>query len=73
MAMGQQNNEGTPEEKYKRAMQDPEVQKIMGDPVMQTILKQMQEDPAAARDHLKNPVIASKIQTLINAGIISTR
>ncbi len=31
-------------------MQDPEVQKIMSDPVMQTILKQMQEDPMAAKE-----------------------
>lgn len=54
-------------------MEDPEVQQIMGDPVMQTILKQMQEDPNASRDHLKNPIIAAKIKTLINAGIISTR
>ncbi|KAI8609155.1 putative heat shock protein [Chytriomyces sp. MP71] len=61
------------EETLKRAMNDPEVQKIMGDPVMQSILQQMQEDPAAARDHMKNPQIAAKIRTLINAGIISTR
>lgn len=72
-ALGQANNEGTNEEKYARAMQDPEVQKIMGDPVMQTILKQMQEDPRAAQDHMKNPGIAAKIRVLVNAGIIQTR
>ncbi|KAJ3268167.1 Hsp90 cochaperone [Terramyces sp. JEL0728] len=59
------------EEKRKRAMSDPEVQKVLGDPVMQSILQQMQQDPKAAQDHLKNPVIAQKIQTLVNAGIIS--
>ncbi|KAJ3003097.1 UNVERIFIED_CONTAM: hypothetical protein HDU68_005883, partial [Siphonaria sp. JEL0065] len=64
---------GDREEILARAMQDPEVQKIMGDPVMKTILQQMQEDPAAARDHMKNPTIAAKIRTLINAGIIQTR
>ena len=37
---------------------------------MQQILKQMQEDPNAARDHLKNPVIAAKIRTLVNAGVL---
>jgi stress-induced-phosphoprotein 1 len=73
MNQGQQDDGSTPEEKYKRAMQDPEVQKIMGDPVMQSILKQMQEDPKAAQDHMKNPAIYAKIKTLINAGIISTR
>ncbi|KAJ3070310.1 Hsp90 cochaperone [Podochytrium sp. JEL0797] len=64
---------GNREEIMARAMQNPEVQQIMGDPVMKSILQQMQEDPAAARDHMKNPVIAAKIRTLINAGIIQTR
>ncbi|KAI9341752.1 activator of Hsp70 and Hsp90 chaperone [Obelidium mucronatum] len=68
-----QSGGGDREEILARAMQDPEVQKIMGDPVMKTILQQMQEDPAAARDHMKNPAIAAKIRTLINAGIIQTR
>ncbi|KAJ3256956.1 Hsp90 cochaperone [Boothiomyces macroporosus] len=61
----------TDEEKRRRAMSDPEVQKILGDPVMQSILQQMQQDPKAAQDHLKNPIISQKIQTLVNAGIIS--
>ncbi|KAI8904363.1 hypothetical protein EDD86DRAFT_213225 [Gorgonomyces haynaldii] len=73
LANGQDNENLTPEQRYKKAMQDPEVAKIMSDPIMQQILQQMQEDPKAARDHLKNPAIAAKIQTLINAGIISTR
>ena len=38
------------EETLKKAQSDPEVQQILGDPVMQTILRQMQEDPAAARE-----------------------
>ena len=38
------------EESMKRAASDPEVQKILADPVMQTILKQMQDDPSAARE-----------------------
>ena len=61
------------EEALKRAQNDPEVQRIMSDPIMQQILKQMQEDPAAAQEHLKNPAIAAKINTLINAGVISVR
>lgn len=36
-----------PEEVRKRAMADPEVQKIMGDPAMRLILEQMQNDPKA--------------------------
>ncbi|KAJ3152956.1 Hsp90 cochaperone [Geranomyces michiganensis] len=61
------------EETLKRAMDDPEVQRTMADPVMQSILKQMQEDPRAAQDHLKNPAVAAKIRILVNAGIIQMR
>ncbi|KAJ3289375.1 hypothetical protein HK104_007507 [Borealophlyctis nickersoniae] len=61
------------EETAKRAMENPEVQAILGDPTMQMILKQMQEDPAAVKDHMRNPQVAAKIRTLINAGIISVR
>ncbi|KAJ3211112.1 hypothetical protein HDU67_004769 [Dinochytrium kinnereticum] len=61
------------EETVKRAMSDPEVQKVLGDPVMQSILQQMKEDPAAAADHMKNPGVAAKIRILVNAGIIQMR
>ncbi|KAJ3123090.1 Hsp90 cochaperone, partial [Physocladia obscura] len=67
-----QSGGGSREEVLENAMKNPEVQKIMADPVMKSILQQMQEDPAAARDHMKNPDVAAKIRTLINAGIIQT-
>jgi stress-induced-phosphoprotein 1 len=38
---------------------------------MNEILKQMQEDPKAAQDHLKNPAIMAKIQRLVDGGILS--
>ena len=57
----------------QEAMRNPEVQEILGDPAMMVILEQMKTDPTALRDHLKNPVIAQKIQTLIQAGVIQTR
>ncbi|CCK68761.1 Hsp90 cochaperone STI1 KNAG_0B03200 [Huiozyma naganishii CBS 8797] len=62
----------TPEQTYERAMRDPEVAKIMQDPVLQSILQQAQNDPAALQEHMKNPEIFKKIQTLIAAGIIKT-
>ena len=36
----------------KRAMNDPEVQKILNDPAMRMILEQMQNDPAAIQVRL---------------------
>ncbi|KAJ3007193.1 Hsp90 cochaperone [Thoreauomyces humboldtii] len=64
---------GNREETLKRAQDDPEVQRVLADPVMQSILKQMQEDPRAAQDHMKNPSVAAKIRILVNAGIIQMR
>jgi len=60
-----------PEEVRKRAMGDPEVQAILRDPAMRLILEQMQNDPKALQDHLKNPDIAAKIQKLLESGLIA--
>ncbi|KAL5035473.1 hypothetical protein BDEG_23429 [Batrachochytrium dendrobatidis JEL423] len=59
------------EETLERAKQNPDVQQTMSDPIMQTILKQMQEDPSSVRSHMANPAVSGKIRILINAGIIS--
>ncbi|WVO16413.1 hypothetical protein L204_104088 [Cryptococcus depauperatus] len=71
--MQQQRSSETEEQTYERAMRDPEVAQIMGDPVMRQILADAQQNPRALTDHMKNPMIAQKIQKLINAGIIRTR
>ncbi|KAG7305966.1 hypothetical protein JYU34_008531 [Plutella xylostella] len=60
-----------PEEVRKRAMADPEVQQILRDPAMRCILEQMQQDPHALQDHLKNPEVAAKIQKLLESGLIA--
>jgi len=62
-----------PEEIRSRAMADPEVQAILGDPGMRIILEQMQSEPKALREHLRNPAIAHKIQKLIDVGIIAIK
>lgn len=67
------NTNETPEETYARAVKDPEVASILQDPVMQSILSQAQQNPAALQEHMKNPDVFKKIQTLIAAGIIKTR
>lgn len=57
----------------RKAMQDPEVQQILADPAMQMILQQMQRDPKAVQEHLKNPDIARKLEKLIEVGVIGFR
>jgi stress-induced-phosphoprotein 1 len=42
----------------------------MQDPVMQSILQQAQNDPAALQEHMRNPAVASNIRKLIAAGVI---
>ncbi|KAF9361756.1 Hsp90 cochaperone [Mortierella sp. AD094] len=71
MSRGPQRREGETEaETLARAQQDPEVQKIMADPAMRSILQMMQEDPKAAQEHMKNPMVAANIRKLVAAGII---
>ncbi|XP_055386013.1 stress-induced-phosphoprotein 1 [Condylostylus longicornis] len=59
-----------PQEVWKNAMSDPEIQQILKDPAMRLILEQMQSDPNAVQEHLKNPAIADKIMKLLGSGII---
>lgn len=63
----------TPEQTMERVSRDPEIVAILQDPVMQGILGQARENPAALQDHMKNPTISKKINTLIAAGVIRTR
>ena len=60
-------------QRQERAMANPEVQEILGDPVMRQVLNDMQQDPKAAQTHMQNPGVAAKIQKLVNAGIIQVR
>jgi len=63
--------QGAPDkETLDNAMRDPEVQEILSDPIMRQILDDMQADPKAAQDHMKNPQIMRKIQKLVSAGVL---
>ncbi|WRX18233.1 Tetratricopeptide repeat 1 - like 7 [Theobroma cacao] len=60
-------------ERQAKAMQDPEIQNILSDPVMRQVLIDFQENPKAAQEHMKNPMVMNKIQKLVTAGIVQIR
>jgi len=68
-------NEGQDEETVKRNIQNnPELRNILSDPMMQTVLKDLQENnKEAIMQHLSNPDIRSKIEKLVAAGFIKTQ
>jgi len=57
-------------EQVKHAMADPEIQAILRDPQFNIVLSNMQENPAAASDAMKDPKIAAGISKLVAAGIL---
>ncbi|EAT83108.1 hypothetical protein HBI56_071190 [Parastagonospora nodorum] len=60
----------TEQQTMERIQRDPEIVSILQDPIMNSILQQAKEDPAALQEHLKNPDIRSKVQKLVHAGVI---
>jgi len=69
-AIKQETSGLSDKERIERASKDPEVQQILSDPVMIQILEQMKQTPGSIKDHLKNPLVSKKIQTLVDAGIL---
>jgi len=69
-AIKQETSGLSDKERIERASKDPVVQEILSDPVMIQILEQMKQTPGSIKDHLKNPLVAKKIQTLVDAGIL---
>ncbi|EME83311.1 uncharacterized protein MYCFIDRAFT_153907 [Pseudocercospora fijiensis CIRAD86] len=60
----------TEQQAQERIQRDPDIMAILQDPVMQSILQQAKNDPAALNDHMRNPAIRTNIQKLIAAGVI---
>ncbi|KAI1911381.1 Hsp90 cochaperone [Ophidiomyces ophidiicola] len=60
----------TEAETAERIQRDPEIMAIVQDPVMQSILQQARNDPAALQEHMKNATVRMKIQKLMAAGVI---
>ena len=53
-------------------MQDPEIQQILQTPEVRNALADLEKDPNAAQRIFANPDLRSKMQKLIEAGIIRT-
>ena len=64
--------EAEKKEQAAHAMADPEIQAIMQDPVLQTVLRDFNDNPAAAQKAMNDPGMRAKINKLIAAGIIET-
>lgn len=61
----------TEEQTLERIQKDPEIIGILQDPVMQSILQQAKNDPAALQEHMKNPTIRSNVQVSANHARVS--
>jgi len=51
---------------------DPEIKQILQTPEVMNALNDLQNNPAAIQNIMKNPNLASKIEKLIQAGVIGT-
>jgi stress-induced-phosphoprotein 1 len=47
-----------------------QIQEILQNPVIRSILEQAKSDPAALNEHMKNPQVRISVQKLVAAGVI---
>lgn len=67
----QQSSGEVDEEQTKRAMSDPEIQRILNDSDVQGKLKQMESDPSIANKIMQSdPTFAAQVEKLIAAGVL---
>jgi len=71
--MGSAMSEEEQKERAAHAMADPEIQAILSDPIIRSILNDFNENPSAAQKAMADPLVASKIEKLIASGIVQTR
>lgn len=63
-------NEGDQQERARRAMADPEIQQILNTPEVRNALAELERDPKAVQNILKDQSLAAKIDKLIQAGVL---
>jgi len=61
-------------DRQRHAMADPEIQQILKDPLIHTLLQDLQNNPRDPNvvKALKDPNIAGKLEKLIGAGVLKT-
>ncbi|EGG20921.1 tetratricopeptide-like helical domain-containing protein [Cavenderia fasciculata] len=69
-AINRKQSEMSDEERLQDALKNPEIAEILQDPIMNQILKDMQGNPAAVQEHLKNPGVRAKFEKLVKAGVV---
>jgi len=58
------------EERLRHAMADPEIQMLMSDPRVRQLLKDLQENPTAGQQALRDPFLGEAFNKLIAAGVV---
>jgi len=61
------------QERMNNAMGDPEIQELLKDYRVQSLLQEMQNDPASAQAKLKDPFLAEAINKLVAAGVLKIK
>ena len=70
MKINSSQSEDDLKERQAHAMADPEIQQILADPSIRQVLQDMQENPNYAQQAMGDPVIRTKIDRLVAAGIL---
>ena len=61
------------QERAAHAMADPEIQAILQDPVIRTVLSDMQDNPKYAQTAMADPSVRAKIEKLIASGVLAVK
>jgi len=69
-AVQQASYEQPDEERIRRAQQDPEIQALLADPMVQQAIRDFKDNPKYAQQALKEPQMAAKLSKLAAAGIL---
>lgn len=70
MKINSSQSEDDIKQRQAHAMADPEIQQILADPSIRQFLQDQQDNPKYAQQAMQDPLIRSKIDKLIAAGIL---